>query len=59
MILSVDSLFFRSLFFFAPFRVTQKHDFFVFGATYIVSNTKIFHLVLDTSYLTRKSSFWC
>ena len=52
MILSVDSLFFRSLFFFAPFRVTQKHDFFVFGATYIVSNTKIFHLVLDTSYLT-------
>ena len=53
MILSVDSLFFSfSFLFYAPFGVTQKHDFFVFGATYIVSNTKIFHLVLDTSYLT-------
>ena len=52
MILSVDSLFFGSLFFFAPFGVIQKHNFFVFGATYIVSYAKILFLVLDTSYLT-------
>ena len=53
MILSVDSLFFSlSFLFFAPFGVTQKHDFFVFCATYIVSNAKIFFLGLDTSYLT-------